>query len=253
MKIISWNLNGIRAVAQKGLSTIIDNLNADIICFQETKAQDDQVREALGNINDYHIIVNSAEKKGYSGTAILCKEKPISVSYGLNISEHDNEGRLITAEYDNFYLITVYVPNSQNELARLDYRMKWDADLLDHIMKLDAIKPVIICGDLNVAHQPIDLANAKANFNKTAGYTEQEIHGMDNFLKAGFTDSFRAFYPNEIKYSWWSYRFSARAKNIGWRIDYFLVSDGYMDHVKDAFILNEIEGSDHCPVGIILN
>jgi exodeoxyribonuclease III len=250
MKIISWNLNGIRAVAQKGLSTIIGNLNADIICFQETKAQDEQVKEALEGIEGYHLSVNSAVKKGYSGTAIISKEKPISVSYGLNLPEHDSEGRLITAEFEKYYLLTVYVPNSQNELARLAYRMRWDADFLNHIKMLDAKKPVIVCGDLNVAHQPIDLANPKANFNKTAGYTEQEIEGMDNFLNAGFTDSFRAFYPNEIKYSWWSYRFNARTKNIGWRIDYFLVSDRLMSSIEDAFILNEVEGSDHCPVGI---
>jgi exodeoxyribonuclease-3 len=253
MKLISWNLNGIRAVAQKGLVSIIDNFQADIICFQETKAQDDQVKEVLSSIDGYHLVVNSAEKKGYSGTAVLSKEKPLSISYGLNIPEHDTEGRLITAEFETFYLLTVYVPNSQNELVRLPYRKQWDADLLNYIQSLDTKKPVIICGDMNVAHQPIDLANPKANFNKTAGYTQQEIEGMDNYLKAGFTDTFRSFYPNQIKYSWWSYRFNSRAKNIGWRIDYFLVSDRFMPQVGDAFILNDVEGSDHCPVGIIIN
>jgi exodeoxyribonuclease III len=252
MKLISWNLNGIRAVAQKGLIDIIHSFDAEAICFQETKAQEDQVLEVLADLKGYHLSVYSAEKKGYSGTAILSKTKPISVTYGLGMAYHDNEGRLITAEFEKYFLLTVYVPNSQNELARLDYRMQWDADLLKHIQQLDAKKPVIICGDMNVAHQPIDLANPKANFNKTAGYTEQEIMGMDNFIKAGLTDSYRAFYPSTIKYSWWSYRFSARAKNIGWRIDYFLVSDRFMPNVKDAFILNEVEGSDHCPVGIVL-
>jgi exodeoxyribonuclease III len=253
MKLISWNLNGIRAVAQKGLLSIINDFQADIICFQETKAQDDQVKEVLNQLEGYHIAVSSADKKGYSGTAILSKIRPVSVQYGLNIAEHDNEGRLITAEFDNFYLLTVYVPNSQNELARLPYRTKWDADLLAFIKTLDQKKPVIICGDMNVAHQPIDLANPKANFNKTAGYTQQEIEGMDNFIKAGFTDSFRALYPREIKYSWWSYRFNSRAKNIGWRIDYFLLSDRLVPGLNDAFIMNEVEGSDHCPVGITIN
>lgn len=252
MKLISWNLNGIRAVAGKGLLDIISSLDADMICFQETKAQDDQVLEVLKDLQGYHVYSYSAEKKGYSGTAILTKQEPLSVVYGLGIEEHDNEGRLITLEFDNFYLLTVYVPNSQNELKRLDYRQQWDKDLLAHMKRLDETKPVILCGDMNVAHQPIDLKNPKSNFNKTAGYTEWEIAGMDNYLKAGFTDSFRAFYPDEIKYSWWSYRMNARAKNVGWRIDYFLVSDRWMEHVEDAFILNDVMGSDHCPVGISL-
>ena len=252
MKLISWNLNGVRAVAKKGLVDIIHDLNADIICFQETKAQDDQVLEALEGLNGYEVISYSAIKKGYSGTAILTKEKPISVTFGLGIEEHDTEGRLITAEFKNFYLLTTYVPNSQNGLKRLDYRMQWDKDLLCHMQELEKKKPVIVCGDMNVAHQPIDLANPKSNFNKTAGYTEWEIGGMDNFLKGGYTDSFRYFYPQEIKYSWWSYRMNARDRNIGWRLDYFLVSDNMIESVKDAFILNEVEGSDHCPVGILL-
>lgn len=252
MKLISWNLNGIRAVAGKGLLDIISSLDADMICFQETKAQDDQVLEVLKDLQGYHVYSYSAEKKGYSGTAILTKQEPLSVVYGLGIEEHDNEGRLITLEFDNFYLLTVYVPNSQNELKRLDYRQQWDKDLLAHMKRLDETKPVILCGDMNVAHQPIDLKNPKSNFNKTAGYTEWEIAGMDNYLKAGFTDSFRAFYPDEIKYSWWSYRMNARAKNVGWRIDYFLVSDRWMEYVEDAFILNDVMGSDHCPVGISL-
>lgn len=252
MKLISWNVNGIRAVAKKGLVDIIEDLNADIICFQETKAQDDQVIEALDGVNGYHVYSFSAEKKGYSGTSILSKTEPISVSYGLGDPEHDNEGRLITAEYEDFYLLTAYVPNSQRGLARIDYRQEWDKALLAHMQKLEESKPVILCGDMNVAHQPIDLKNPKSNWNKTAGYTEWEVAGMDNFLKGGYTDTFRYFYPEEIKYSWWSYRMNARAKNVGWRIDYFLVSDKYMDHVEDAFILNDVLGSDHCPVGITL-
>lgn len=252
MKLISWNVNGIRAVAKKGLVDIIKELNADIICFQETKAQDDQVMEALDGLEGYHVYTNSAEKKGYSGTCILTKEKPLNVAYGLGIEEHDKEGRLITAEFEQFYLLTTYVPNSQRGLVRIDYRQQWDRDLLTFMKGLEEKKPVILCGDLNVAHQPIDLKNPKSNFNKTAGYTEWEIAGMDNFLQGGYTDTFRHFYPNEIKYSWWSYRMNARAKNVGWRIDYFLVSDQYMDRVEDAFILNEVMGSDHCPVGLLL-
>lgn len=252
MKLVSWNVNGVRAVAKKGLEEIIKDLDADILCLQETKAQDDQVMEALEGVEGYHVYSNSAVKKGYSGTSILTKEEPISVVKGIGIEEHDQEGRLITAEYESFYIITAYVPNSQRGLARIDYRQKWDKDLLSYMKKLEKKKPVILCGDLNVAHQPIDLKNPKSNFNKTAGYTEWEISGMDNFLKGGYTDSFRHFYPNEIKYSWWSYRMNARERNIGWRIDYFLVSDSFLDKMEDAFILNDVMGSDHCPVGIIL-
>jgi len=251
-KLISWNLNGIRAVAKKGLIDILHDVDADVYCFQETKAQDDQVREALFGLEGYHVYSCSAVKKGYSGTAILSKEEPMSVSNGLGIEEHDNEGRVITAEFKDYYLITTYVPNSKNGLLRLPYRQEWDAALLSYMHNLEKKKPVIICGDMNVAHQPIDLKNDKANFNKSAGYTEQEIEGMDNFIKGGFTDSFRHFYPNEVKYSWWSYRMNARANNVGWRLDYFLVNDGLMDRVEDAFILNDVVGSDHCPVGIVL-
>ena len=250
MKLISWNLNGIRAVAKKGLFDKIEGMNPDVICFQETKAQDDQVLEALDGLKGYEVYSYSAIKKGYSGTAILSKEKPLSVKVGLGIEEHDTEGRLITAEFENYFLLTTYVPNSQGGLKRLPYRMQWDADLLTHMLELEKTKPVIICGDMNVAHQPIDLKNPKSNFNKTAGYTEKEIGGMDNFLKAGYSDSFRHFYPSEIKYSWWSYRMAARDRNIGWRLDYFLVSDKVIEKTKDAFILNDVFGSDHCPVGI---
>lgn len=251
-KLISWNLNGIRAVAKKGLVDIIHELDADVICFQETKAQDDQVLGALEGLNGYKVYSYSAIKKGYSGTAILSKEEPLSIKNGIGIEEHDTEGRLITAEFENYFLLTTYVPNSQGGLKRLPYRMQWDADLLAYMQELEKTKPVIICGDMNVAHQPIDLKNPKSNFNKTAGYTEQEIGGMDNFLKGGYTDSYRHFYPNEIKYSWWSYRMSARDRNIGWRLDYFLVSDKIIEKTKEAFILNDVFGSDHCPVGIAI-
>lgn len=250
MKLVSWNLNGIRAVEKKGLSTILEHINADIIGFQETKAQDDQVLEALKEVSGYHIFSNSAVKKGYSGTAILSKKEPIKVTYGLGIEEHDQEGRLICAEYEDFYYITVYVPNSGNGLVRLKYRTKWDNDLLEFVNSKE--KPVFLCGDLNVAHQELDLKNPKSNYNKTPGYTQFEIDGMTNYINSGFTDTFRHFYPQEIKYSWWSYRFSARLKNIGWRLDYFLASKDALNMVNDAFILNDVMGSDHCPVGIEL-
>ena len=253
MKLISWNLNGIRAVQKKGLAEIIDYLNADIIGFQETKAQDNQVREALHEVQGYHIYSSSAIKKGYSGTAILSKKEPINITYGLGIDEHDQEGRLISAEYEHFFFITTYVPNSGGDLHRLTYRTKWDKDLLAFIDEKNKIKPVFLCGDLNVAHQPIDLKNPKSNYNKTPGYTQLEIDGMTNFINAGYTDTFRHFYPEEIKYSWWSYRFNSRAKNVGWRLDYFLASQDGLDMIKDAFILNDVMGSDHCPVGIDLN
>ena len=250
MKLVSWNLNGIRALEKKGLSTILEHINADIIGFQETKAQDDQVLEALKEVSGYHIFSNSAVKKGYSGTAILSKKEPIKVTYGLEIEEHDQEGRLICAEYEDFYYITVYVPNSGTGLVRLKYRTKWDNDLLEFVNNKD--KPVFLCGNLNVAHQELDLKIPKSNYNKTAGYTQFEIDGMTNYINSGFTYTFRHFYPQEIKYSWWSYRFSARLKNIGWRLDYFLASKEALNMVNDAFILNDVMGSDHCPVGIEL-
>ena len=252
MKLISWNLNGIRAVEKKGLIDIIEHMNPDIIGFQETKAQDDQVATALNKLNGYHIYCSSATKKGYSGTAILTKKEPNSISYGLSIEEHDQEGRLICAEFDKFYFITTYVPNSGSGLKRLEYRERWDKDLLKFIKKKELEKPVFLCGDLNVAHQPIDLKNPKSNYNKTPGYTQKEIDGMTNFINAGYTDTFRHFYPEEIKYSWWSYRFNSRAKNVGWRLDYFLSSENGLEIIKDAFILNDVMGSDHCPVGIEL-
>ncbi len=248
-KIISWNVNGIRAVEKKGFDSIVEGMELDILCLQETKAQDDQVHKVLVD-SGYNFTSNSAVRKGYSGTAIMSKTEPIKVTPDIGLDNHDQEGRVLAAEYNDFYLVNVYVPNSGSELARLDYRKQWDIDFLAYLKALEEKKPVILCGDLNVAHQPIDLANPKNNYNKTAGYTQVEIDGMDNFLKNGFVDTFRMKYPKKVAYSWWSYRFSARARNIGWRIDYFLVSESIAPLVKDAFILPEVVGSDHCPVGI---
>jgi exodeoxyribonuclease III len=253
MKLISFNVNGIRATVKKGLFDSISKMGPDILCLQETKANDEQVKEALNGLQGYEVYSSSAEKAGYSGTAILTRKKPISVSYGLGIKEHDTQGRTITAEFEDFYLVNTYVPNSGQELVKLDYRVEWDKALLNFLKELEKKKPVIWCGDMNVAHQAIDLANPKSNYNKSAGYTQKEIDGLTNYLNAGFVDTFRHFYPDTVKYSWWSARFNSRAKNVGWRIDYFIVSKSLMPKVKDAFILNEIEGSDHCPVGIDLN
>lgn len=250
MKLISWNLNGIRAVAKKGLDEIITSFEADIICFQETKATVEQVKEVLVN-QPYHIFANEAERKGYSGTALLTKEKPLSVSYGIHISEHDTEGRVITAEFADFYVVNAYVPNAGAGLKRIEYRAKWDKDLMDYLSQLNKLKPVMFCGDLNVCHQEIDIARPKANYNKSAGYTQIEIDGISRLMDAGFTDSYRHLYPETVKYSWWSYRGGARAKNIGWRLDYVLVGDEFMDQINDSFILNDVMGSDHCPVGVI--
>lgn len=227
--------------------------SSDVLCLQETKAQDDQVAETLAPIEGYHIYSYSAEKKGYSGTAIISKTKPLSISRGIGIEEHDNEGRVLCAEYENFYLITVYVPNSGSDLKRLSYRQGWDLDFFNYLKNLEVTKPVIVCGDMNVAHRPIDLTHPKANYNKYAGYMQEEIDGMDRFTQGGLVDSFRHFYPDKTgAYSWWSYRADARSKNVGWRIDYFLVSESFMPQVKSATILPEIMGSDHCPVAIEL-
>lgn len=252
MKLISFNVNGIRATVKKGLYDSIARMNPDILCLQETKANDEQVREALAGLNGYEIYTNSAEKAGYSGTAILTKIKPLSVANGIGLKEFDNQGRTITAEFENFYVVNTYVPNSGQDLVKLDYRVEWDKALLAYLLNLEKKKPVIWCGDMNVAHQAIDLANPKSNYNKTAGYTQKEIDGLTNYVQSGFVDTFRHFYPEVVKYSWWSARFNSRAKNVGWRIDYFMLSKKLLDQVKDAFILNEIEGSDHCPVGIDL-
>lgn len=250
MKLISWNVNGIRAVVKKDFLSEVEKMNPDVLCLQETKAQDDQVTEALEDLKGYHIYSNSAERKGYSGTAILSKEQPISVQSDLGIEEHDQEGRVLTAEFENFYLVNTYVPNSGQQLVRLDYRETWDEALRNHLIKLEAKKPVMLCGDLNVAHQEIDIARPKSNYNKSAGYTQREIDGLTAHLEAGYVDSWRVQHPEEVKYSWWSYRMGARKKNIGWRLDYFLVSEKLMPNVQETFILNDVMGSDHCPVGL---
>lgn len=245
MKLISWNVNGLRACVGKGFLDYFKEQQADIFCLQETKLQEGQIELEL---DGYHQYWNYAEKKGYSGTAIFTKEKPISVHYGIGIEEHDKEGRVITLEFEKFYMITVYTPNSQEKLARLDYRMKWEEDFKNYLLELDKKKPIIVCGDLNVAHKEIDLKNPKTN-RKNAGFSDEEREKMTKLLESGFIDSFRYFYPNKTDiYSWWSYRFSARAKNAGWRIDYFLVSDRIKENMKGAEIHTEILGSDHCPV-----
>ena len=254
MKIISFNVNGIRAITGKSFLQDMQRVNADIICLQETKAAVDQVKETVASLSEYHIFAHEADKKGYSGTAILTKTKPHNITYHIGIEEHDKEGRTICAEYDEFFLVNVYVPNSGSELARLGYRQTWDRDFLSFLKNLEKIKPVIVCGDFNVAHKAIDLARPKANYNKSAGFMQEEIDGMDAFTSHGLVDTFRHIHKEAIdKYTWWSYRAGAREKNIGWRIDYFLVSQSYLKKVTDAFILNEIHGSDHCPVGITLN
>lgn len=248
MRLISWNVNGIRAVMKKDFADSLHGMAADVICLQETKAQDDQVVEALERIDGYHIYCNSADKKGYSGTAILSKTEPLGIQFDMGIPEHDQEGRVIAAEFDDYYLVTVYTPNSGSELKRLKYRQQWDADFLAYLKQLEQKKPVIVCGDLNVAHQDIDLARPKPNYNKSAGYMQEEIDGIDNILASGFVDTFRHQHPEAEKYSWWSYRAGARGKNIGWRIDYFLVTADLVDRIRHTDILTEIMGSDHCPV-----
>ncbi len=250
MKLISWNVNGIRAAVKKEFASSFKALDADIFCLQETKAQDDQVKEALAEIDGYVINSSSAVKKGYSGTAILSKATPLNVINTIGIEEHDQEGRVVACEFDDYYVVTVYVPNSGSELARLPYRGTWDQAFVSFLKKLEEHKPVVVCGDFNVAHQEIDLARPKPNYNKSAGYMQAEIDGFNLYMNTGFVDTFRYKHPEEIKYSWWSYRAGARAKNVGWRIDYFLVSDILKSTIKSATIHNEIMGSDHCPVGL---
>ena len=252
MRVISFNVNGIRAILKKDFDQSLREMAPDILCFQETKAQDDQVREALAMYSDYELFSNSAIRKGYSGTAVLTKIKPLAVFRDLGIEEHDTEGRVLTLEFANFYLTTVYVPNSGSELLRLPYRQSWDQAFLAYLKNLEKSKPVLVCGDFNVAHKAIDLARPKENYNKAAGYMQEEIDGMDAFIANGLVDTFRALQPDQVKYSWWSYRAGAREKNVGWRIDYFLASEKLMPKIKKAFILNEIHGSDHCPVGVEL-
>lgn len=250
MKIASWNVNGLRAIVKKDFGDSLATLKPDIICLQETKAQDDQVEMALEPLSDYYIFSNSAIRKGYAGTAILSKGKPVNVQRDIGVKLHDEEGRVIAAEFDKYYLVTVYVPNSGRGLVRLEYRKKWDRDFRQYLTSLANHKPVIVCGDFNVAHQPIDIANPKSNYNKTAGYTQPEIDGFSALLDAGFIDTFRNIYPERIEYTWWSVVTNARAKNIGWRIDYFLVSEGLMPAVRDSLIHGEIFGSDHCPIAL---
>lgn len=250
MKIISWNVNGIRAIQNKGFVESITQIDPDILCLQETKAQDHEVEAALSSINHFQIFSNSADKKGYSGVSTLSKIKPVNILNDMGIPEHDQEGRVICTEYVEFYLVNVYVPNSGQELVRLPYRQIWDRDFLNYLKNLAAKKPVIACGDFNVAHQPIDLKNDKSNYNKTAGYTQIEIDGMTNYLNAGFIDAFRYLHPEAIAYTYWSYRFNSRAKNTGWRIDYFLISKSLMDKVKAVNIFSDYLGSDHCPISL---
>ena len=249
MKLISWNVNGLRAAVEKGFLDFFKEAGADIFCLQETKLQEGQIKLDLPG---YHQYWNYAEKKGYSGTAIFCKEEPLSVTYGLGIDEHDPEGRVITAEFEDFYFVTVYTPNSQDGLKRLDYRMTWEDAFRAHLLKLAETKPVVAAGDMNVAHQEIDLKNPKTN-RKNAGFTDEERSKMSTLLDSGFVDTFRYFYPDaEGIYSWWSYRFKAREKNAGWRIDYFIASESMKDRLAGAKIHTDVFGSDHCPVELEL-
>ena len=249
-KLISWNVNGLRACMGKGFMDFFDEVDADIFCLQETKLSEGQLE---WNKEGYHAYWNYAEKKGYSGTAVFSKEEPMNVSYGIGVEEHDHEGRVITLEFDTFYFVTVYTPNSQKELARLDYRMEWEKDFQAYLIGLKEKKQVIVTGDLNVAHKEIDLKNPKTN-RKNAGFTDDERQKMTELLNAGFIDTFRHFYPDlEGAYSWWSYMFKAREKNAGWRIDYFLASEGLKEQLVDAKIYSEILGSDHCPIGLVVN
>lgn len=248
-KLISWNVNGLRACRDKGFLDFFKESDADIFCLQETKLQEGQLALELPGYYQYW---NYAEKKGYSGTAVFTKEEPLSAAYGIGVEQHDHEGRVITLEYDSYYLVTVYTPNSQEELKRLDYRMLWEEDFLAYLKGLEKKKPVIFCGDLNVAHREIDLKNPRTN-RRNAGFTDEEREKFTALTKAGFIDTFRYFYPDlEGAYSWWSYRFHAREKNAGWRIDYFLVSEALKDNLEDALIYKDIYGSDHCPVGLII-
>ena len=248
MKFISWNVNGLRACVGKEFEQQFKDMDADFFCLQETKMQAGQLDLSFPGYESYW---NYADKKGYSGTAIFTKHKPLSVTYGIDIDEHDHEGRVITLEMDDFYLVTVYTPNSQDGLRRLDYRMKWEDDFQAYLHKLDEKKPVIVCGDMNVAHQEIDLKNPKTN-RKNAGFTDEEREKMTQLLSNGFIDTFRTLYPEQVTYSWWSYRFRAREKNTGWRIDYFLISERLKDRLVDAKIHTDMMGSDHCPVEIVL-
>jgi exodeoxyribonuclease-3 len=252
MQILSFNVNGIRAIAKKDFFKDMTALNADVVCLQETKSTVEQAREVVSEMEGYHYFGNESKaRKGYSGTGILTKVKPLSERYDMGIEEYDQEGRVIALEFDTYFLVTVYTPNSGNDLRRLHYRQGWDAAFMRYLKELEASKPVVVCGDFNVAHKSIDLARPKANYNKSAGHMQEEIDGMDAYTSNGFVDTFRFRYPDtEEKYSWWSYRGGARERNVGWRIDYFLVSESIQGRVEDAFILKDVLGSDHCPVGI---
>ena len=255
LKLMSWNVNGIRAITKKDFLTDFQEINADVLCLQETKSDVESVKTCLTTVSDdYHIFANASKaRKGYSGTAIISKQEPIAVHYDMGIEEHDQEGRVITAEFEDYILVTVYTPNSGEGMKRLDYRETWDVAFREHITALEEKKPVVLCGDLNVAHTEKDIARPKPNYNKTSGYTQREIDGLDNLLNEGYIDTFRQFYPEEIKYSWWNYKFKARERNVGWRIDYFLISEALKSNLKAAEIHNEYFGSDHCPVSIQLD
>lgn len=250
MKIVSFNVNGVRAIIKKDFIEDMKQMDPDILCLQETKATVEQSIEALSDFSEYKIFGNEAEKKGYSGTAILTKQEPLSVNYDIGLEEHDKEGRVIALEYTDFVLVNVYVPNSGSDLRRLEYRQEWDRAFLDYLKAHEKNKPVIVCGDFNVAHKEIDLARPKPNYNKSAGFMQEEIDGMDAYTGNGLVDTFRLLHEDEVKYSWWSYRGGARFKNVGWRIDYFLASKSITDRIKAAEIHNSIMGSDHCPVSI---
>lgn len=253
LHVVNWNVNGIRSILKKEFKENIQKIHPDILCLQETKANVDEVVEVAALMPEYKAYVNSSKaRKGYSGTAIFTKIAPLSVTFDMNMEEHDQEGRVITAEFEQFYLVTVYVPNSGEGLKRIDYRERWDADFTSYVGALAAKKPVIVAGDLNVVHTAMDIARAKENYNKSAGYTQREIDGFNRLLASGFVDTFRHFHPTEVKYSYWNYMFNARARNTGWRIDYMLVSQALITQVKEAGIHNEYMGSDHCPISITL-
>ena len=249
--LVSWNVNGIRAIMKKDFFKDLKVLNPDVLCLQEIKAQPEDAQKAFSVIEGYHIYPNSSKaRKGYSGTAILSKEKPLNIRFDMEVEEHDQEGRVITAEFASYFLVTVYTPNSGEGLKRLDYRTRWDVAFKAYILSLEQTKPVVICGDLNVANKEIDIARPKPNYNVSSGYTQKEIDGLESLLSAGYLDTFRKYYPEEIKYSWWNYRFQSRTRNVGWRIDYFLASTALEGQLDDALIYNEVMGSDHCPIGL---
>lgn len=246
--LYSWNVNGIKAILRKNFKEFLRDYNPEVLCIQETKSQDDEVHKLLGEFEDYHVYSNSAKQKGYAGTAVLSKVKPFNVEYGIGNEKHEQEGRVIAVEFEDYWLVNVYVPNSGNGLKRLDYRAQWDKDFRTYLEKLNQQKPVIVTGDFNVAHEEIDIARPKQNYNKSAGYTQTEIDGFDNHLGLGFIDVFRRFYPYQVKYTYWSYRANARERNVGWRIDYFLLDNQIWQAVEDIQLLNEVYGSDHCPM-----